>query len=213
VAHDTRFNHPRGPVRFTPIELSLPSIADEATSGRHTGVHVSNCIKHLLLQLDPDKYNSIANDDVRLLWEMGLAWEDIALSRAFWKRILKRTFPKSSFRQMQAQCDDIWGTCDMLSLGSKRIITESKLTQLSMSHDIAGVKFWSWRVQMMSYCHMWDARDALLPVMFLNGDYKPKRMVPRAWDVNFKRSEIAENWTMMLQARDEILAQTKKGKR
>lgn len=199
-------------MRFTPIELSLPSAADEHTSGRKSGLHISNLIKHLLLQVDAEKYSGIANDDVRLLWEMGLAWEDIALSRAFWKRILKRTFPKSSFRQMQAQCDDIWGTCDMLSLGSKRLITESKLTQLSMSHDIAGVKFWSWRVQMMAYCHMWDATNAILPVLFLNGDYKPKRMVPRAWDIEFKPSEIAENWTMMLQARDEILA-TKKGKK
>lgn len=212
VAHETHFNYPRGPVRFTPIELSLPSAIDDETSGRHSGVHVSSCIKHLLLQLDPDKYNSIANDEVRLLWEMGLAWEDLALSRAFWRRILKRKYPKASFKQVQAQCDDIWGTCDMLGLGSRRLIVESKLTQLSMSHDIAGVKFWSWRVQMMAYCHMWGARNALLPVCFLNGDYKPKKIVPRAWDVTFKRSEIAANWSMMLQARDEILA-TKKGKR
>lgn len=200
-------------MRFTPIELSVPSQADDHTSSRNTGLHISNLIKHLLLKIDPGKYDSIASDEVRLLWELGLAWEDMALSKAFWRRILKRTYPKARFKQMQAQCDDIWGTCDMLSLGSKRLITESKLTQLSMGHDITGMKFWSWRVQMMAYCHMWGAKNALLPVCFLNADYKPKRIALRAWDVIFTKSEIAENWSMMLGARDEILAQQKKGKK
>lgn len=200
-------------MKFTPIELSVPTAADDANSGRNTGVHVSSCIKHLLLQLDPGKYDLIVHDETRLLWELGLAWEDIALSRSFWRRILKRTYPKARFKQIQAQCDDIWGTCDMLALGKQRLITESKLTQLSMSHDITGPKFWSWRVQMMAYCHMWGAKSALLPVCFLNADYKPKRIALRAWDIEFTADEIADNWTMMLGARDAILALQKKGKK
>ena len=201
-------------MRFIPIELSVPTVADEETSGRESGLHISNLIKHLLLQLDPHRYGGIADDAVRLLWEMGLAWEDIALSRSFWRRILKRTYPTAHFKQMQAQCDGIWGTCDMLSMeGSKTLITESKLTQISMVNEIDGMKFWSWRVQMMAYCHMWGTRRALLPVCFLNADYRPKRIALRAWDVRFKKSEIASNWSMMLQARDEILAQSKGDKK
>lgn len=200
-------------MRFTPIDLTLPSEADDATSGRNPGLHVSGIIKHLLLLIDPKKYGGFADDGVRLLWEMGLAWEDIALSRSFWRRILKRTYPKASFKQIQVEKDGIWGTCDMLTLADRATITESKLTQISMVNEIDGMKFWSWRVQMMSYCYMWDARNALLPVCFLNGDYRPKRIALRAWDVKFKLSELEANWAMMLQARDEILAPQKATKR
>jgi len=193
-------------MRFVEIPLVLPSVLDEEGSSRKAGHHVSGLIKHILLKMDPKRYGSDITDDTRVLWEMGLAWEDIALSRAFWKRILKRKFPKHSYRQVQTEKDGVWGTCDMLSLGKDRLITESKLTQISMVNDPAeSIKFWSWRVQMMAYCHMWGARDALLPVCFLNGDYRPRRIVPRAWSVRFKQSELVENWGMLLQARDEIV--------
>lgn len=213
-------------MRFIEIPLVLPSVLDEDGSGRKAGHHVSGLIKHILLKMDPKRYGSDITDDTRVLWEMGLAWEDIALSRAFWRRILKRKFPKHSFRQVQMEKDGIWGTTDMLSLSGerppdmvdskgrvntydiipRRLITESKLTQISMVNDPAeSIKFWSWRVQMMAYCHMWGARDALLPVCFLNGDYRPRRIVPRAWSVKFEQSELVENWGMLLQARDEIL--------
>lgn len=194
-------------MRFVEILLVLPSVLNEERSARKRDVvHVSGAIKHILLKMDPKRYGSDITDDTRVLWEMGLAWEDIALSRAFWKRILKRKFPKHSYRQVQTEKDSIWGTCDMVSLGKNRVITESKLTQISMVNDPAeSIKFWSWRVQMMAYCHMWECRDALLPVCFLNGDYRPRRIVPRAWSVKFEQSELVENWGMLLQARDEIL--------
>lgn len=204
-------------MRFTPIELTLPSAADDETSDREKGAHVSTCIKHLLMKIDPKKYGKPEAPDTRLLWELGLAWEAIALSRSFWKRILRRTFPEMSFRQVQVQLDGIWGTCDMVSLAARTLrpepvdlITESKLTRYSMiHHPKTSINFWGWRVQMMSYCTMWGTKHALLPVLFLNGDYKPKEMVPRAWDITFKQSELDENWDMMLGARDEILALSK----
>jgi len=205
-------------MKFTPIPLSLPSIADEAGSERNPGLHISGVIKHLLMQMDPKKYGSDASDDVRVLWEMGLAWEEIALSRAFWERIMRRTYPECSFVQVQAQQDGLWGTCDMISLGdkgpmSRAVITESKLTQISAANEIDSIKFWSWHVQMKAYCHMWGARKAVIPVCFLFGDYRPKRILPRAWDVEFTKIELVENWDMILQARDEILAAQKATKR
>jgi len=145
-------------MKFTPIPLSLPSIADEAGSERNPGLHISGVIKHLLMQMDPKKYGSDASDDVRVLWEMGLAWEEIALSRAFWERIMRRTYPNASFTQVQAQKDNIWGTCDMIALGDETVVTESKLTQISAINEIDSIKFWSWHVQMKAYCHMWGRR-------------------------------------------------------
>lgn len=201
-------------MKFTPIKLNLPSVADDAGSDRNPGLHVSGIIKHLLMQLDPKKYSKGEDTDTRLLWELGLAWEDIALSRSFWTRILKRTYPKASFKQVQCSLDDIWGTCDMITLGDRTLITESKLTRYSMvHHPKTSMNFWSWRVQMMAYCKMWGGTDALLPVCFLNGDYRPKIITARAWDITFEQDEIEDNWSMMLQARDEIIKLTKKEKR
>lgn len=210
-------------MKFTPIPLVLPSVLDDADSDRNPGLHISDVIKHLLMQIDPKKYGKPEEADTRILWELGLAWEVVALSRAFWKRILKRTFPKISFKQVQLLCDGIWGTCDMISLDAENpfgfgpdvdVITESKLTRYSMAHHPQhSINFWGWRVQIMAYCYMWGIRHALLPVCFLNGDYKPKQIVPRAWAIKFKQSELVENWNMILQARDEILAAQKATKR
>lgn len=200
-------------MKFTPIPLVLPSVLDDADSDRNPGLHVSGVVKHLLMQMDPKKYGSDPNDDVRVLWEMGLAWEEIALSRAFWERIMRRTYPDASFTQVQAQKDNIWGTCDMIALGDETVVTESKLTQISAINEIDSIKFWSWHVQMKAYCHMWGARRAVIPVCFLFGDYRPKRILPRAWDVTFTKTELAENWNMILQARDEILAAQKATKK
>lgn len=202
-------------MKFTEIKLSLPSVADEAGSDRNPGLHVSGAVSHLLKQLDPKKYGSLPDDDTRVLWEMGLAWEDIALSRSFWTRILRRTYPAASFTQVQVELDGLWGTCDMIQLGKRTTITESKLTRYSMTKEPAtDMDFWGWRVQIMAYCKMWGATRAVLPVCFLNGDYKPKRIVPRAWDIELEQDEIDANWSMILQARDEIMAaQKKQGKK
>lgn len=200
-------------MKVTPLDLVLPSEADEAGSDRNQGLHISGLIKHLLVQMDPKRYSGTPDDATRILWELGLGWEDIALSRAFWERVLRRTYPSMSFKQVQAEKDGVWGTCDMISLMRRTTITESKLTQISMDNDIAGMKFWSWRVQMMAYCEMWDARHAILPVCFLNGDYKPRRIVPRAWSFEFDKQELRDNWAMLMQAKQEILDSQKEKKR
>ena len=200
-------------MKVTPLDLVLPSEADEAGSDRNPGLHISGLIKHLLVQMDPKRYSRTPADATRILWELGLGWEDIALSRAFWERVLRRTYPSISLKQVQAEKDGVWGTCDMISLGKRTTITESKLTQISMDNDISGMKFWSWRVQMMAYCEMWDARHAILPVCFLNGDYKPRRIVPRAWSFEFDKQELRDNWAMLMQAKQEILDSQKEKKR
>lgn len=205
-------------MKVTPLDLVLPSEADEAGSDRNPGLHISGLIKHLLVVMDPKTYfenpdAEIAGDSRYILWELGLGWEDIALSRAFWERILRRTYPSMSYKQVQAKKDGIWGTCDMVSLGKRTLITESKLTRISMKNDILSVRFWSWRVQMMAYCEMWDARHAILPVCFLNGDYKPPRIVPRAWSFEFDKQELRDNWAMLMQAKQEILDSQKEKKR
>ena len=195
-------------MQVNPVKLWTPTAIDDLESPREKGVHVSGCIQSLLADLDPKKYTKTEpSGAVRLLWEMGLAWEQHALSRSFWRRILRRTYPACTFQQVQLELDGIWGTCDQIAIDSnnRARIVETKLTRKSSSASIDSTKFWAWHVQMMAYCHMWETTEAMLVVCFLDGDYRPRQIQNAAWDFTFTPDELTRNWAMLCGARDRIL--------
>lgn len=197
-------------MRHLPLKLHLPSADDEDRGSR---IHVSTCIGHLLNKLNPGKFNKPIDADARIKFEFGFAWEEAVVSRAFWKRILKLSYPDMVFQQMRTELDGLRGTPDIIiqdymieGLGPDWIV-ECKWTEKSAAYGILDSRFWHWQVQMKAYCHMWDWKHALLLVCFRNGDYRPKKFLLQGWLFEFTDEELKTNWEMLLGARDEILAE------
>lgn len=81
--------------------------------------------------------------------------------------------------------------------GLGAVVEEYKATWISATNSITSGKFWHWHVQVKAYCKVVGTRRARIYVLFVDGDYHPKRRIPRAWEIEYSRLEIEENWGMV----------------
>ncbi len=93
--------------------------------------------------------------------------------------------------------DGIHMTPDFLDT-EKYIIEEFKATWRSAGHEIDGPQFESWFMQIKAYCKALGCLKARLRVFFMNGDYKPRIPLIRAWDIEFTQQELDRNWDLLV---------------
>ena len=151
--------------------------------------------------MDPAKYNTPPTEATAWGWELGLAWEDVALRKAFLRRL---GFPGAVELQKGLVRHGIHMTPDAVDIPGRRIY-EAKLTRFSSRESIDSAKLWHWRVQAQAYLHALDLNTAVFPVMHLAGDYGANREFTVAvWEVEFTNTELRKNWQMILNAKEDM---------
>lgn len=156
---------------------------------RSPGPHVSSIIHHICLTLghydeteEADKPAGLARMSVGSLFEYAL--------------IQNFLHDHHHLDIGELEKDGIFGTPDLVDNDSWAI-EEIKCTWMSSNHDPDSTKFWRYWVQVKAYCSMLNTRTGRLRVLHLNGDYGDSGPVFRAWEQQFTREELAENWAML----------------
>lgn len=58
---------------------------------------------------------------------------------------------------------------------------------------------WKWMAQMMGYCEGLDMRTVIMPVLYLNGNYRDRREPEfLTWKIEFTTQEVKDNWRMII---------------
>lgn len=180
--------------REEPFDAILPD-----TSTRTEGIHLSNIIKWILTNLDPDTYKQgEISPELRALWEMGFIWED-AIADA-----MVRRYERSTSRmvvQQEVLMDGVYMTPDAFDLRAW-LLHEYKFTRISSDRPITDVKFRHWLWQAKSYLRFYSATEAHVIVMHVMGNYRDKQFpVAKRWVLEFSHQEIEANWRMILGAK------------
>lgn len=178
------------------------------------GLHLSTLIKYLLMRQDPKRYGGAPTDAARWGWELGFAWEDVALGRALLPRVAHRFLGDRGMRRLDRQCvrerDGIRGTVDAVDARA-RCIYECKLTDLSDA-PITDSRFRAYHWQGMGYAHLWGYERVIYLICHVRGDYREERgRIVRAWDVQYSAREIEKNWRMLLNAKADMEEERVKG--
>lgn len=174
------------------------SVADLQPAGppRSLGLHVSQVLKSILVQLEPDRFGG-EMDYTRI--ELGFAVEAL-IEHAF------RDRQKQINRVGELVKDGIAGTPDGIGFeGDHMIVHEIKCTWMSATGCPDHKKFVHWLWQIKAYCHMAETTHARLHVFFVNGNYKDLRSPQYCeWDLLFSPGELEENWQMILRAAEVL---------
>lgn len=192
----------------------------ERRDTRSPGLHVSGVIKHILIGLEPKRFNKPRpSDPAQAEFEdkqfaarirMGLLFEDI-LSKALAER-RHDSFPDRYLRPGEQTTllsggHQLIGTPDIHDVRDW-CIEEWKATWMSLRHvlppnDIADSRrMWHYLVQLKTYCYMCHCDRGRLRVLFINGDYKFDSSPHggpqfRCWEFRFTRAELYDNWKMI----------------
>lgn len=178
---------------------------------RRSGIHVSSIIKWLLAKQDPKTYGGEVDDAARLRFELGFAWEMVALKQAFLQRVVGWADVQAEWLRFQSVCkrplqsgESVTGTADATDEINK-IIYETKLTRISSANDLSSMRFRHWHWQTMAYCHMRGWLKSRFVVCHLDGDWRQNRDIQLvAYDVQYSRVETARNWRMLVNAIEDM---------
>ena len=167
-------------MQLTELKLEFPfSKHPERTDG----VHVSQIIKSIMMDMDAKIKKEITEED-RLLMEAGFMWEK-TLERG-WGDLLGK-------RPSEVQLDGIYGSPDgLLEDGT---LEEYKFTK--MSSDKRPEENLRWMMQVKAYCKMLNTNKCRLHVLHINGNYKPPMPKYKVWELEFGTQEIEENWRVL----------------
>lgn len=193
-----------------PIPIRLLPAPD--LSERPRGIHCSELIRRIMVKLEPKKFqksDGSFDDDALLRFEIGFAFEQVVLSRAFMMRLPILGKRKHLATQLSIKFRGVWLTPDVFNWW-RGVLYECKTTKYSMGTPIDDMKFWHWWVQIQAYCLALGVRRAVLIVCFLNGDYRKVRFKTCAWKVRFTRRELEENWAMLENERRELLRERRR---
>lgn len=166
---------------------------------RTPGLHMSSIYNDLFQDLEPTRYlRGTAPDPLRL--EAGLAFE------SFLEDAIKARLTNSGSGRPDEMISDegILYNPDLILFNGSTRLGEIKLTWLSSgdvpreSANAFPPKFDKYFVQMKSYCRCLHTPYARLIAFFVNGTYKPPMPELLAWDIEFTKRELDENWTMMM---------------
>lgn len=161
-----------------------------------TGIHLSDIIKDLLRNLNPKVYGKPLDEHSHGTFQRGYAWEDYLRTRSVW--------PARTIYQCEFIHDGIKCTLDGFDVENEKVY-ESKGTFYSLNNPIMSSTFIGWRWQLMGYATAAEVYRAHLDVLWLNGDYRPMRTVPKSYEWVFKPPALESNWTMIARHRDRMV--------
>lgn len=184
---------------------TIEQLVFEASPERTPGLHVSQIIKSICVELDPKRFSQ---ENERLPWERfetGFTFERV-LEMAIQAR------RANIFRPGEIEKDGIIMSPDGIDLDSTAflfntifipgwddcVLEEYKFTWMSSNEAPTASKFLHWFWQMKAYCYALQTLRARLRVMFVNGDYRGSGPQYRVWDVLFTEAELIDNWQMLL---------------
>lgn len=183
----------------TPLPISLEAFAPP--SSRSSGIHFSDILKPILRRMDAKRFGGEFKLDQVYL---GFVWEEV-LSAGFtglvqrsraksiefsWQNEISAEMGRGKYRR------EVFFTPDCVDLVDL-VLCEFKCTWMSARHKLSSHKFWHWMVQVKAYLRVLGLTRARIYVLFVDGDYNPRRRIPKAWEVEFTRREIEENWSML----------------
>jgi hypothetical protein len=180
---------------------TIEDLVFEASPARTPGLHVSEIIKSICVELDPKRFTA---DSDKLPWnkfESGFSFERV-LEMAFMSRRDGIFRPGEIVKDgviMSPDGIDPDGSSFSFGVNDDWILEEFKFTWMSDFDCPHHAKFWHWLVQMKAYAFALETLKARLRVLFVNGDYrdgyKPSYKV---WDILFTYEELQENWAMLM---------------
>lgn len=177
------------------LDTAIPDLLP--MQGRSDGVHVTHVINRLCVALGHYEESDGPLPMTRL--QLGQALEHAIAHRYALDQ------PDRYVQPGELQKDNMFGTPDLLDVRDDAI-EEIKLTWMSTRRGIDDEKLWKYLVQVKAYCWMWETQLGRLHVCYMNGDYKfgtPGGMPTyRKWHLEFTKSELAENWMMLMRHRD-----------
>jgi hypothetical protein len=185
-------------VRITEIDHELDfSCLDPPGYVRTPGLHMSDIYKSLYAELDPARFGGEgAPDPLRM--GIGSAFEPI-LEREIGNRLLGSERPGEFTTK-----EGVIYTPDHLLFNCRTRLAEFKVSWMSDREGVMVPRFDHWFTQMKVYAHHLQMPHARLYALFINGDYRPPAPRLRAWDIEFTKREMADEWAMLLRhARDK----------
>lgn len=191
-------------MRITPLSLPLEELIGKSTGVRAPGLHISDIYNRYFQVLEPKRYGQNTPFDTKRV-QMGLTFESIVEEglRAPTANALGQLEECARPGEMTTS-EGIAFNPDLIIFGEQTRIGEIKLTWLSckdMPREESNAlppKFQKYVVQMQAYCHACETPYARLIAYFVNGDYKPMAPQLKAWDFEFTKRELYDNWQLLL---------------
>ena len=182
---------------ITPCSHGLEGIG-VSTGYRSPGLHMSTIYNSLYQELEPKRFiKGSTPDPLRL--EAGLAFESL-LEEGIKQRLCGERMGEFITAEGIVYSPDLI----LFNSAPTERLGEIKLTWLS-SKDVPREpangfppKFDKYFTQMKAYCYHLETCYARLITFFVNGTYRPPQPELLAWDVEFTKRELAENWQMLL---------------
>lgn len=180
---------------ITPVKHGLEGVVGVSTGYRSPGLHMSTIYNDLYQDLEPKRFTrGTAPDPLRL--EAGLAFEDML------EEGLKRRLAGERPGEFTT-AEGIIYSPDLIIFNGETRLGEIKLTWMSskeVPREAANgfpPKFDKYFTQMKAYCFHLELAHARLLAFFVNGNYHPPKPELLAWDIEFTKRELEENWTML----------------
>lgn len=185
---------------------------------RTPGLHLSDVIKAIMLDIDPKTYGSTAPMDMNRI-EPGFTFE-VLMEEAFARR------DTTIVRVGEVELDGVIMSPDGLDPGDPPTLLETKLTWKSSRttprpctlhkaslnpppgcrfcvHEF-GVKFLPWMIQMQSYAKALNINHGVLRALFVNDDYDPAGTPAMySWHFAWEQAELDRNWQLILTTIDK----------
>lgn len=186
-------------MELTPLPaLSLRDLvaANEASTSRSAGCHVTDCVRAILETIDPQRYrkpDTRATETIENWQEAGFLWEDL-LSKIFAARIGEGP---TRFRPGELVKDRIIGSPDAIAVepDGALVVEEYKCTwKSSRRFDLYDKRYLWWLIQMQCYCVLAETQQARLYVLHINGNYDGYIPEVCGYDLRFSPRELDDQW-------------------
>jgi hypothetical protein len=189
-------------VECTLIQDGAPNLLP--MQGRSPCIHVSDVIRDICIatgQFDGDREMNMAQ------MQLGRALEYAIIS------MVALDDPDRYIQPGEVMVDGLPGTPDLFDV-IDYLPHEIKCTWMTTKWAPGSEKFWKYEVQLKAYAYMLGACKGRLHVCYINGAAYPKRGERRdefpyapeykVWEYTWSKSELAENWLMLLGRRDSM---------
>lgn len=186
-------------MKVVPLDTTeLLELLMKQTSVRSPGLHMSDLYNDLFAHLEPKRFAKGDGPD-KIKMGAGLALEAIL------ENALRERYGQLAERPGELLTEDgITYSPDLIIFNGQTRVGEIKLTWMS-TKEVPRVpengfpkKFDKWICQMMCYGHELETPYARLIGFFVNGCYRPMAPELLAWDFEFSKREMSENWAMVM---------------
>ena len=189
-------------MKYEELQINLPPVI----TPRADGVHVKEIINAMAQEF------GIWDRESNPIWleeaaQMGLAWEGFMIRRL---RSVGTVLHRSIRETEGIWCSPdgyeqvIESTIDGNDTVKSNIIHEFKIKWMSVDkYPFEDTKWWDAIAQIKAYCHAWNTTNAVLHVLYVNGDYKFKNTITgfparRHYRLTFTELELQENWQQII---------------